>query len=89
MTITSRVDKAQLPELGHEEMDARTGGADHLRHCLLADWRDGRLGLPRFPKVGQEQKSARQALFARIEKLIDQIFFDTDRALEKMGQEHL
>jgi len=52
------VDEAELPELGHEDVNPRTGRADDLRQRLLADLRGDRLRLAILADVGEEQKSA-------------------------------
>jgi hypothetical protein len=46
---------------------------DHLSQCFLADLGNNRLRFSFFTKVGQEQEKPRQAFFARIEQLIDEI----------------
>ena len=79
----------QISEFVHEETDAGSGCADHLRQCLLADFRDDRLGLSLLAKVGQQQKKAGKAFLAGIEQLIDKISFDTDGPTQKMRNEHL
>jgi hypothetical protein len=43
---------------------------------LLADFRNDRLRFALLAKIGHQEKHPRQTLFARIEKLIDQIFLD-------------
>ena len=73
-------DEAELAEFVHEKAHPRAGSADHLGQGFLADLGNHRLRFPLLPEVGQQQKKARQAFFARIEKLIDEIFFDPNVA---------
>ena len=54
--------------------------ADHLGQGFLANLGDHWLRFPFLPEIGQQQQKPRQALFARIEQLIDEIFFDADVA---------
>jgi hypothetical protein len=65
------VDEAQPPELVHEGVNARTGRADDLRQRLLADLRGDRLRLVLLAEVGEEEKRAGQALFARTARTLD------------------
>ncbi len=46
-----------------------------------------RCGLSGFTVAGQKKQRARQAFFAGIEELVDQIFFDADIAPEHVGNE--
>jgi hypothetical protein len=80
-------DEAELPEFVHEEIDARTGGADHIRQGLLGDFRQHALRLILFPVAGQKQQRARQALFTGVEELIDQILLDPDVMCQHVGDE--
>ena len=52
--------------------------------CLLADLRDHRFRFPFLAEIGQQQQKPRQALFARIEQLVDEIFFDANVAGQQM-----
>jgi len=60
--LTVVVNEAQLPELIHEETDARTCCPDHLGERFLTDFRDHRLGLILFAEVGQQQQHSREPL---------------------------
>jgi hypothetical protein len=71
-------DEAELAEFVHEETDPLPGGADHLGQGFLADLGDHRVRLLLFTEIGQPRQKPRQALFARIEQLIDEIFFAAD-----------
>ena len=66
-----------LSHLLGRNADARPRRADHLGQALLADFGDHRFGLPILPEIGQQQQNPRQALFARIEQLVDEIFLET------------
>ena len=70
-------DEAQLAKLVHEMTDAGSGGADHLGKRFLTDVRADRLRTAFFAKIGQQKKHSGQPLLAGIEKLIDQVFFDS------------
>ena len=37
LDLAVKADEAELAEFVHEEAGARTGSADHLRQCFLAD----------------------------------------------------
>src|SRR5579862_9250558 len=50
------VNKAQFPKFVHEKTYARSRRADHLRQCLLADFRDDRLRPAFLAKIRQQQK---------------------------------
>ena len=72
------VNKSQFSEPVHEEADPRAGGADHFRQHRLTDLGNYRLGLAFLAKMSEQQQDSGQPFFARIEKLIHQIFFITD-----------
>jgi hypothetical protein len=69
------INKAQLPEPVHEKADSRTRGADHFCQGLLTDLGNHSLRRAFLAKMGKQQKDSGQPLFARIEKLVNQIFF--------------
>ena len=71
------IDKTQLPKFVHEKTHARSCRADHLRQCLLADFRYDWLRPTFLAKIRQKQKDPSQPFLARIEQLIDQILFHT------------
>jgi len=72
------VNESHFPEPVHEEADPRAGGADHFRQHRLTDLGNYRLGLAFLAKMSEQQQDSGQPFFARIEKLIHQIFFITD-----------
>src|ERR1700730_6818149 len=82
-------DEAKLTELVHEVADARSGGADHVRQCLLADIRSDRLWCTFLAKMRQQQEHAGDPPLARIEKLVDQVFFNPAVPGQKIGHEQL
>jgi hypothetical protein len=53
------INETQFPKLVHEKTHARACRANHLRQCLLADFRNDRLGPTFFAKIRQEQKDPR------------------------------
>jgi len=69
-------DETELAEFVHEEADAGTGGADHLRQYFLADLNLDRPRAAFLAEVRQQQQKPRQPFLARIEQLIDQVGFN-------------
>ena len=83
------VDEAQLPKAIHEEADTRTRGSDHLGESLLTYLRNNRYRLRLLAEIGQQQEKPREAFLARIEELVNKVFFDTDVAGKQIGQKAL
>jgi len=77
-TPTVIVDEAQLPEPVHEKTDPRARCSYHFRQHLLTDLGNYNLGFAFLAKMSEQQEDSGQPLFARIEKLVNQIFFVTD-----------
>src|SRR5450631_566198 len=71
------INKAQLPKFVHEKTHAGSRRADHLRQCLLADFRYDWLRSTFLAKIRQKQKDPGQPFLARIEQLINQILLYT------------
>ena len=74
------IDIAELPELIHEMTDPRPGCADHLRQVFLIDSGMYIFGSTFLPKMSQQQENPSQTLLAGVEKLIDEIAFESDVA---------
>ena len=70
-------DIAQFAEFVHEITDSRSGRADHLRKEFLTESSDNRLRRVLLAEVRKEKENASQPLFARVEQLVDQVFFDS------------
>src|SRR5439155_14194704 len=71
------VDEAELPELVHEEIHARSRRPDHFREDLLRDfWQHASRAL-RLAKTRQQEQRAGQPFFAGIEQLIDEVLLET------------
>jgi hypothetical protein len=70
--------EAQFLEFIHEEVYPGARCANHFRQSLLRYFGDYFLRLIFRTVASQQKKSAGQPLFARIEKLIDQIRLDSD-----------
>jgi hypothetical protein len=51
------IDQAQFPKFVHEKTHAGPRRADHLRQCLLADFRYNWLWPAFLPKIRQKQKN--------------------------------
>ena len=85
-------DEPELLELVHEEIDARTGRADHFRERLLRDPRQDALLLIGLAVTRQQQQRAGEALLAGIEQLVDEVFFDAAlvafRVVRRAGSGH-
>jgi len=82
-------DEAELPELVHEVVYPRARGANHFRQRLLPHPGDHFLGPAFFSEARQNQERACQPLFARIEKLIDQVRLRVGVALNDVRHEHI
>src|SRR6266536_1887954 len=78
------IDEAQFTEFIHERTHPRSRRADHFRERLLADLCNDWLRFALLAEVRQEKKSPRQALFARVEQLIDEVRFNSDIPSQKM-----
>ena len=83
------LDKTKFPEFVHEEAHARAGRPDHLRKRLLADLGRDQLWAAFLSEVRHQKEKARQAFFARVEQLIDQVLFDPAVAREQVMHESL
>src|SRR6202049_375371 len=79
--------KAQFLEFVHEEIDASACGTNNFRQSLLRYFGNHFLRLVLLAILSEQQKSARQALFAGVEKLVDQVFLDPDVAFQHIGDE--
>src|SRR5258708_16999815 len=78
------INKTQFSKSVHEKSHARSRRADHLRHCLLADFRYDWLRPTFLAKIRQKQKGPCQPFLARIEQLIDQVLLDTTVASQEV-----
>src|SRR3984885_15648386 len=81
------LDESQLLEFVHEKIDARARGADHLGQGFLRYLGHDPLGLFLLAVAGKQQQSSGQSFLAGIEKLVDQILFNPDVALQHVGNE--
>src|SRR6478736_7647365 len=73
MNLAVVVNEAQLAKLVHKRIYSRAGGTDHFRkHRLAYLCLDG-LRFSLCAEIREEKKLSCEALFARVEKLIDQI----------------
>src|SRR5712672_3913793 len=66
-------DEAQFAEFVHEKAHARSGRADHLRQRFLTELSHDRLRLAFLAEICKEKEKPSEALFARIEQLVDQV----------------
>jgi hypothetical protein len=81
--------EAQFPKLVHEAVDSRASSADHLGNRCLADFRYHRLRPALLAKICHDEQQSRQAFLARIEKLIDQVLFNTGIPSQRIRHESL
>src|SRR6266404_3232165 len=72
------MNEAQFPEFVHEKIHPRSRCANHLRQHLLGNFGKHLLRLGFLAVASEQQKSPSQPFLARIEKLVDQILFDSD-----------
>jgi hypothetical protein len=66
-------DEPQFAEPVHEEAYSGPGSSDHLRQRLLRNLWDQSLRFSGSAELRHEQQDSGQALFAAIEKLIDEV----------------
>ena len=64
-------DKTQFAESVHEKAHARSGRADHLRQCFLTKLSQDRHRPAFLAEICKQKEKPGEALFARIEQLID------------------
>ena len=65
------VDIAQFAEFVHEVAHARSSRSNHLREGFLTELSDNRFRPAVLAEIREEKKNAGEALFARIEQLVD------------------
>jgi hypothetical protein len=65
------INKAQLPKFVHEKAHARSRCTDHFGQRFLTDFRDDWFRPTFLTKICKEKEKSGEALFARIEQLID------------------
>src|SRR6266849_6841544 len=70
-------DKAQFAEFVHEKAHARSGRANHLRQRFLTERSHDRLRPAFLAEIRKEKEKPGEALLARIEQLVDQVFFNS------------
>src|SRR3954469_1691287 len=80
-------DETQLAELVHEKAHAGSGRADHLCQHFLTVLSDDRLRTAFLAEICKEKEKSGEALFARIEQLIDQVLFNSTVPVQKIRHE--
>src|SRR5216683_2379753 len=70
-------DETQFAEFVHEKAHARSGRADHLRQRFLTERSHDRLRPAFLAEICKEKEKPGEALFARIEQLVDQVLFNS------------
>jgi len=83
------LNKAKLPEFVHEKIYAGTGGANGLREHLLGHFGNYLARVAASAVAGKEKQNARQAFFAGIEKLIDQVGFNPGVSRKHVGNKNV
>src|SRR3984893_8757783 len=78
------INKTQFPKSVHEKAHARSRRADHFGQCFLTDFRYDWLRPTFLAKICKEKEKSGEALFARIEQLIDQVLLDTAVASQEV-----
>ena len=81
------IDKTQLLELVHEMTDPRPGGAHHLRQVFLIDSGQDTLGATFLAEMSQQQETPGQTLLAGVEKLVDEILFNSHHTRKQIRDE--
>jgi hypothetical protein len=81
------VDLKSAVVFGEPSTDSRTPGTDHSRQHLLADLGHYGFRLALLPEIGQQQERSRGSFLAGVEKLIDQILFDSNAVREHVRKE--
>ena len=71
------MDIAQLAEFVHEVADGGSGRPDHLREDFLTELSDDWLRCVLLAEIRKKKEKASEALFARIEQLVDQVLFNS------------
>ena len=74
------IDKARFSKPVHEEADSRPSRAYHSCERLLAYVGNPSFGFMCLAKLGKQQENSRQAFFAGIEKLINEVRLESDVA---------
>ena len=82
------IDETTVTELVHKIAHARACCADHVRQRFLSEMSYDRFRLAFLAKIREEKEESGEALFARIEQLIDQVFFNPTVASQQIRHEH-
>src|SRR3984893_3998256 len=69
--------KTQFAEFVHEKAHTRSGRADHVRQRFLTEVSHDRLWPAFLAEICKQKEKSGEALFARIEQLIDQVLFNS------------
>ena len=83
------LDESEFSEFVHEKIHTRASGADHFCQRFLRDKRQYAVRLIVFAVTRKQEKSPSKTLFAGIEKLVDQVFFDPDVSGEDVRDEEV
>src|SRR5579859_1686676 len=83
------VDEAELAEAIHEKTHPGPGSADHIRQGLLRNLRKQSTWLTRLTEFRHEQEDSCQALFTRIEELINEIGLNAHASFQQEFHEEI
>src|SRR5579871_3408154 len=81
--------EAELAKAIHEEADAGTSSADHIRQCFLRNRRDKGFRFTRLAEFRHQQKNAGQSFLTGIEKLIDKVGLGPHTARQQELEEYV
>ncbi len=81
------IDIAQLEEFVHEVADGGSGRPDHLREDFLTELSDDWLRCVLLAEIRKMKEKASEALFARIEQLVDQVLFNSTIPTQQVSYE--
>jgi hypothetical protein len=78
-------DKTELAKAVHKEADMRPSGANHIRKRFLRNGRNEGFPFAGLAEFRHQQENPRQAFFAGVEKLVDEVGLGSHAA----GQQEL
>ena len=82
------IDETEFSKAVHEEVHARTGGADHFREHLLTDPGDDNLRFAFLAEMCEQQENASKTFLAGIEEVIDEVVLAMNATLEGQTTAH-
>jgi hypothetical protein len=83
------VDETQLPKPVYKQIHPRAGCTHHLRKRCLAYFGNNTLRRSFFAEVSLKKEDSGQPLFARIEKVVNQILLVPNVSGQQISDEHV